>query len=478
MSTYPKSLQAVTAFVRRVKESFSTRKHRVLDERDQAIIDALGLLEARSDDHFPSVTEIDASLALLPPRQVVGAVITGANLVGAAEKATGVTTLSTGELTFTAVLPGRQTITVTIEDTGAALAVTADAAAGTIGVVHGLGGSGAGGCATAAEMAAALNLALTEANYMVQVTASGAGDIDADETVTVTTVGDDPGKLPVLQIGSVAVDGSTSGFGISSWTDTAITVDFDGSALTPGDVLFLRLWVDDVLVANIPLVVDVEDVSGAYFEIFQDFALPAGGTLPAPHGKDMQTVNITGDYRDDVAGGQYRILHSADNEAQAGQVTWSDQLMIDPTKDPIFEARVRIDFAGAAFSADQRAVVGLCSAHPNAEDSLDAVTSNVWFRIEGASLNILAESDDGANDDDDNDTKFDLVDNTWTTFRIDMTDLSSVKFFVNGAMSATTLDASALSGSTLLQPIFCIQRDAGTEQEKLDVDWYRVRARR
>lgn len=476
MSTYPKSLQAVTAFVRRVKESFSTRKHRVLDERDQAIIDALGLLEARSDDHFPSVTEIDASLTLLPPRQVVGAVITGANLVGAAEKATGVTTLSTGELTFTAVLPGRQTITVTIEDTGAALAVTADAAAGTIDIVHGLGGSGAGGLSTAAEMAAALNAALTEANYMVQVTASGAGDMDADETVTVTTVGDDPGVLPVLQIGPTAVDGSSRGYGISSWTDTEVLVDFDGAGLTPGDALFLRLWVDGVLVVNSPLIVDVEDVSGTYFEIFEDFALIAGGTLPGPHAKDMQTANITGDYLADAAGGVYEIAHDATGEAQSGQVTWNNQLMIDPTKSPIFEARVRLNFAGATFSADQRAVIGLCSDHTNAEDALDAVVSNVWFRIEGASLNILAESDDGANDDDDNDTGFDIVDNAWTIFRIDMTDLDAVKFYVDGELSAITLDAGALTGSNLLQPIFCIQRDAGAELEKLDVDWYRVRA--
>jgi len=260
MSLVAKSLEAVSGYTRRFKDTFATRRHRTFDDRDGALGDALKNIEARSDDTYPAITNYDAALAGLAASALTGLVLTGTNLVGSAEKAEGATADSTGKITFTAVLPGEQTITVTIEDTGAALAVTADAAAGTIDIVHGAGGSGAGGVATAAEMIAAVNTH-AEAKYMVDAVATTAGDMDADETVTVTTTGSDPGTLPVLQIGATAIDGTTAGIGITAWSDTAITFDFDASGLTAGSAKMLRLWVDDVLILNVPLVAAAASIS-------------------------------------------------------------------------------------------------------------------------------------------------------------------------------------------------------------------------
>lgn len=254
MSLYAKGLQTVSSFTRRWKESIAHRAHRVFDDRDSVLQEALRNMEARSDDAYPAVTSYDAALAGFEAEAMVDLVITGTNFVGDAEKASGSTADSTGQVDFTAILPGKQTITITIEDTGAALAVTADAAAGTIDIVHGAGGGGAGGSATAAQLAAAVN-AHAEAKYMVDATVGTAGDIDADETVSVTTSSSDPGTLPVLQIGETTVDGSAAGFGITAWTDTAITFDFDASALDVGSAQMLRLWVDDVLVLSVPLIV-------------------------------------------------------------------------------------------------------------------------------------------------------------------------------------------------------------------------------
>ncbi len=254
MSATAKSLSSVTSYARRYKDSFAARRHRVLDERDAVLGEALKNLESRSDDVYPAVTSYDAALTGLAAEALTDLVITGTNFIGDAEKASGSMVDSTGKVTFTAVVPGEQTISVSIEDTGAALAVTADAAAGTISIVHGAGGAGAGGAATAAEVIAAVN-AHAEAKYMVDATVATAGDIDADEDVSVTASGSDPGTLPVLQIGDVAVDGATAGFGITAWTDTAITFDFDASGLDVGSTQMLRLWVDDVLVLCAPLVV-------------------------------------------------------------------------------------------------------------------------------------------------------------------------------------------------------------------------------
>lgn len=223
---------------------------------------------------------------------------------------------------------------------------------------------------------------------------------------------------------------------------------------------------------SVPAAPSVIDMAN-FFSMDNDFVLAVGGTLPAPLAKDVQG-DATGDYLANIAGGVYALATAVTSEAEAAQLTWGDVLLINPTKAPIFEARVALNIPGATPSADERWVVGLCSAHANAEDALDAVVSNVWFRGEGANLNIYIEGDDGTLDTDDSDSTIDYVDNTFVTLKIDMTSLAAVKMYINGVKVATTLNLSALTGSTLLQPIFCYQRDAGTEINQLKVDWYRV----
>ena len=207
-------------------------------------------------------------------------------------------------------------------------------------------------------------------------------------------------------------------------------------------------------------------------EWFEDFLGDVGQTIPAGlvATKTGTSTNNTVDY---VAGsdGKYALTHSADSEAQTMRVDGGDTLAINMSKKPKIEIRAKINFAGATFSADQRAVFGLSSAYAAA---LDDATTNAWFRVEGASLNILIESDDGTTDDDDNDSGIDLVDDTFVVFEIDCSDLSAVKFYVDGVPASSDLDMSALSANTLVQPIVAIQRDAGTEQEVLTLDYIRV----
>lgn len=216
-----------------------------------------------------------------------------------------------------------------------------------------------------------------------------------------------------------------------------------------------------------------DKVNGSgYFVKEEDFPLDAGGTLPAPLAKDVQ-ADATGDYLADAANGVYSLATAVTSEAQAAQLTYGDQLILDPTKNLVFEARVRLNIPGATPTADERWVVGLASAHANSEDSLDAVVSHVWFRGEGASLSVFVEGDDAAIDTDDQDSTIDYVDNTWMLLKIDMSDLAAVEFSIDGA-AAGTVDVSGLDATKVLQPIFCYQRDAGDEINLLEVDWYRV----
>jgi hypothetical protein len=208
-----------------------------------------------------------------------------------------------------------------------------------------------------------------------------------------------------------------------------------------------------------------------YVEQFEDFLGDAGQTLPPPwrYTETGTSTNPTGDYVS-AADGRFALTHSADSEAQTMRIDWGDNLLINMSKKPRLEVRAAINFAGATFSADQRLVIGFVSAY-NA--TLDSTTHNAWFRIEGANLNILTESDDNTTNDDDNDTGIDIVDNTMTVFEIDVVSLTDVRFMVNGA-SAGSLSMAALPANSMVQPIIAIQRDAGTEAEVLTVDYCQV----
>ncbi|MCP4962778.1 MAG: hypothetical protein GY925_26360 [Actinomycetia bacterium] len=206
-------------------------------------------------------------------------------------------------------------------------------------------------------------------------------------------------------------------------------------------------------------------------EYFEDFLGDAGQTLPPPMvaTKTGTSTNNTVDYAAG-SGGTYALTHSADSEAQTMRLDCGDSLLFNMSKAPRLECRLKLNMAGAAMSADQRVVVGFASAY-NA--TLDSVVTNAWFRLEGAVLDIFTESDDATTDDDDNNTGVDFVDDTYLVLEIDTADLSAVGFYVDGVL-VSELDMSTLGADTLVQPIVAIQRDAGTEQEVLTVDYIHV----
>lgn len=209
--------------------------------------------------------------------------------------------------------------------------------------------------------------------------------------------------------------------------------------------------------------------------LLQDFLLDAGATLPIPFVKTVSGGG--GDFVADAINGEYALTHTGGAGAETMCLSWADQLMIDPTKKPMMEVRLKINFAGATFTADQRIVIGFASAR-NA--TLDDIASNVWFRIEGASLDIFWETDDGTTDDNDNNTAIDIVDDTFLTLRIDMSSLSDIKFYINNQLTGGgTAAAPLLTAAQKLQPYIEIQRDGGAEAEVvtidyIDVEWDRV----
>ncbi len=247
MSNNAKALSNVSGFIRRWRNNIAVRINRRQDDLFNSLSDALKLLEARSDSNYPAVLEIDTDMNALSQGgdATTDIVVTGTNLVGDADKASGSSSDSTGQLDFIAILPGEQTITIDIDldDNG----VSADPVNGTITV------SIAG---TEDADAVIAEIVATDAKYMVAVTTTlGTALIDTAESVSVTnTTGEaDPGTIPTMTLGSQSFNGADTGFGITAWSDTSFTFDLDQRTLTAGATYMLRLWVDDVLAFEMPV---------------------------------------------------------------------------------------------------------------------------------------------------------------------------------------------------------------------------------
>lgn len=247
-STFSKALASLGQFNDWLR-SFTLPLHSKFDMRFRALSDALIVGEHRSESVYPVVTTLSGALALLFPAALTGLVINGTGLLNGATKATGATTLSTGKVTFTSVLPGERSvdagsrITVTIEDDGDPLAVSVNTTTRVITITH--------DGATAAEIVAAIAAHAT-AKYFVTAAATTAGAIDEDETVYVQN-DYRAGVLGDLRIGAVTLNGATSGCGVTSWTDTAITFDFNAAALTVGSAVYMRLRANNLCIAQLPL---------------------------------------------------------------------------------------------------------------------------------------------------------------------------------------------------------------------------------
>jgi hypothetical protein len=139
------------------------------------------------------------------------------------------------------------------------------------------------------------------------------------------------------------------------------------------------------------------------------------------------------------------------DQAELGMLTFGDQLPFSIKQGLIFETRAALHVLPTGAGGELVSVVfGLASAH-NA--TADSVVTNAWFRLEG-DANILWETDDNHTNDDDNDTGVDAVADAYHIFRIDCTDTSAVKFYIDGVLVGTG-DMSGLTGAEdKVQPYF------------------------
>jgi hypothetical protein len=215
------------------------------------------------------------------------------------------------------------------------------------------------------------------------------------------------------------------------------------------------------------------------FTLFEDFALAPSGTIPPPW--TIQDTSAAGtptkDYVADAAGGVHHCLMAATNEAEVVGYHHGDQRMIDITKAPIIEFRVKFKgTAAAVFAAGERWVVGLASDY-NA--TFDSTTTLAWFRHEGAGSGraIVIEGDDGTTDTDDQACvpATSWAEDTFLLLKIDCTTLSAVKFYINGVYVGSV--SMPLATGTV-QPVALMQKDSGTTTPDIFIDYCDINAGR
>lgn len=146
---------------------------------------------------------------------------------------------------------------------------------------------------------------------------------------------------------------------------------------------------------------------------------------------------------------------------------FNDKLVFDIDLLKKFIARFKV----STITTAEEVVIGMCAAW---NDTLNSNVAHAWFKL-AATMDLLAESDDGTNDNDDKDTAVNLTADTYIWVMIDFSTKADVKFYTSTdgktwtqRLSATLFDMSNYTAG--LQPCFAILKASGVTQPALTAD--------
>ena len=227
---------------------------------------------------------------------------------------------------------------------------------------------------------------------------------------------------------------------------------------------------------DLPVAIAKEDI------VFkEDFIIQAIADLPAWTVVDVGDATI--DIEANVNGGVMKGLIAATDEAEDASMYYGDQLLwdIDSLKSMVFRAKVITPGTGVCI------VMGMAGAHNLDKDT---IAQSAWFRCQ-ASLVLLAETDDGTNDNDDGATGVTLTTNVYYWFKIDFSDPADIRFLYKAdtadawtdltpallvAEGITAFDMSNYTAG--LQPYFSGDKASGTGTGAFHVDVLEIRSGR
>jgi predicted RecA/RadA family phage recombinase len=167
-------------------------------------------------------------------------------------------------------------------------------------------------------------------------------------------------------------------------------------------------------------------------------------------------------------GSAHRLIVSATSEVQ--KVDILSDYGFAAGANAFVEAEINVISVGGA-AADFN--VGVASATHGTD--ADSIATSAFFHFDGNSVNILAECDDVTNETAATDTTVDLTAGTPFTVWIDLRDLTSVKYYVNGlrVLSGTTFSMAAATGNLFL--LAHLEKTSGTDTYDAKVNYLRAR---
>ena len=179
---------------------------------------------------------------------------------------------------------------------------------------------------------------------------------------------------------------------------------------------------------------------------------------------------------DDEVNGVLQLTLDPDDNAEVAAVHFSNNLCLSMAQGLVFETRLAFSVLPTTGTETVQAVFGLASEH---NTTLDSIATNAWFRVESAAQTaLLWETDNGDTDDDDNDASTVLVPDTYHVYRIDCTDTSAVKFYVDDTLVGTSDMSTTLSAAEAkVQPYFNVSKaksSANTGTGTMYIDYVKV----
>ena len=163
----------------------------------------------------------------------------------------------------------------------------------------------------------------------------------------------------------------------------------------------------------------------------------------------------------DVDSGVLAMILDSDDNTEIAALHFGDNECFDLEKGVIFEARLTFSTLPTTGAETVQAVWGMAGTH-NA--TIDTIDCNAWFKIESAAnTTLLWETDDNVTNDDDNDASITLVAGTYNIYRIDFTDTSAVKFYVDGILVGTASMAGLTGAVGQVQPYLRVSKTKAAE---------------
>lgn len=209
-----------------------------------------------------------------------------------------------------------------------------------------------------------------------------------------------------------------------------------------------------------------------FFEFYDDFL---GDTIDARWDTNTTGTPTALAVTDDVGAGAASLVLANTSEAEANNMDWGNINSLDLDNGLVFECRLKLT---TTISSVAEAFWGLTSDNA----ASDSITVGAFFKVDGSN-DLVLETDDNTNNNDDVATGITLVNDTWYGFQIDLQNLADVKFYIdrgNGwerLASGTTFDMSDQSNA-FVQPNFRVDKASGTTVEGLRVDYVWIRGRR